>query len=67
MRRRLINAAIDLEKTNESPPGVQNPALYYKHGDQLLLEGSDSWTAHYAAKMKTDYDALACIVVTQPA
>jgi hypothetical protein len=63
----LINAARDLEKTNESPPGVQNPALYYKHGDQLLLEGNDSWTAHYAAKMKADYDALISILLEQPA
>jgi phenylpropionate dioxygenase-like ring-hydroxylating dioxygenase large terminal subunit len=61
MRRRLINAAKELEKTNEPPAGVQNSALYHKHGDQLLLERKDSWTAHYAAKMKTDYDALASI------
>jgi nitrite reductase/ring-hydroxylating ferredoxin subunit len=61
MRRRLINAAKELEKTNEPSVGVQNPALYRKHGDQLLLEEKDSWIARYAAKMKTDYDALASI------
>jgi len=49
MRRRLINAARGL-KTNKTPPGVENPALYQKHGDQLLLGENDSWSEHYAAR-----------------
>jgi hypothetical protein len=57
MRRRLINAAKDLE-TNQKPPGVENPACYHKHGDQLLLGEQDSWADHYASKMKLDYAAL---------
>jgi phenylpropionate dioxygenase-like ring-hydroxylating dioxygenase large terminal subunit len=57
MRRRLINAARELEK-NQIPPGVENPAHYHKHGDQLLLGEKDSWTGHYAAKMQLDYAAL---------
>jgi phenylpropionate dioxygenase-like ring-hydroxylating dioxygenase large terminal subunit len=57
MRRRLINAAKELEN-NELPPGVADPALYHKHGDQLLLEEKDSWAEHYTAKMKLDYAPL---------
>jgi len=62
MRRRLINAAKELEKNNEPPSDMQNSALYHKHGDQLLLEEKDLWIEHYAVKMKADYDALASIV-----
>ena len=62
MRRRLMNAAKELEKTSDPPSGVQSPTLYHKHGDQLLLEEKDLWTEHYAAKMRADYDALASIV-----
>lgn len=54
LRRRLLNAARDL-KRNKIPPGVQNPALYHKHGDQLLLNEKDSWVEHYLAKMQRDY------------
>jgi LigXa C-terminal domain like len=58
MRRRLMNAAKELERKHNFPPGIENPALYHKHGDQLLLGKKDSWPEHYAAKMKTDYAAL---------
>jgi len=54
MRRRLLNAARELER-NKIPPGVENPAVYHKHGDQLLLGKNDSWAEHYMAKMKQDY------------
>ena len=57
MRRRLIAAVKELEK-NKIPPGCDNPALYHIHGDQVLLGEKDSWTEHYAAKMKADYAAL---------
>jgi len=57
MRRRLIHAAKELA-ANKIPPGVEDPALYYKHGDQVLLGESDSWVEHYAAKMNQDYAAL---------
>jgi phthalate 4,5-dioxygenase oxygenase subunit len=57
LRRRLLNAARKLGE-NKIPPGVENPALYHKHGDQMLLEKKDSWTEHYAAKMKRDYAAF---------
>jgi phthalate 4,5-dioxygenase oxygenase subunit len=59
MRRRLMSAARELEKNHTVPPGLENPALYHKHGDQLLLEKNDSWPEHYAAKMKADFAALA--------
>ena len=58
LRRRLISAAKDLEKSRTTPPGVENPALYHKHGDQLLLEAHESWAEHYTAKMKADYAPL---------
>jgi len=54
MRRRLLNAARDMEK-NKLPPGTENPGLYHKHGDQLLLEAGAHWIEHYLAKMKQDY------------
>ena len=56
LRRRLLNAARELEK-NKIPPGAQNPALYHKHGDQMLLTAADSWVEHYEAKMRADYAA----------
>jgi phthalate 4,5-dioxygenase oxygenase subunit len=57
MRRKLLTAAKELEKKRRVPPGVENPALYHKHGDQVLLEATDSWVEHYAAKMSADYTA----------
>jgi len=57
LRRRLLNAARELEK-DKVPPGVQNPALYHKHGDQMLLAENDSWVEHYLAKMQRDYAPL---------
>ena len=56
LRRRLLNAARELEK-NKIPPGVENPALYHKHGDQLLLTAADPWVEKYEAKMRADYAA----------
>ena len=56
MRRRLFNAAGELEK-NKIPPGVQNPALYHKHGDQMLLTAADSWVENYEARMRAGYAA----------
>src|SRR5260221_290857 len=47
-----------LETKKKAEQGVENPALYQKHGDQLLLGENDSWSEHYAAKMKLDYAAL---------
>ena len=58
MRRRLAGAARDLAK-NKIPPGVETPALYHKHGDQVLLGETDSWEEHSAAKMRLDYAPLA--------
>ena len=40
MRRRLANAAKELAK-NKIPPGVEDPTLYHKHGDQVLLGEND--------------------------
>lgn len=57
MRRRLLNAAKALAKKTV-PPGVKSPALYHKHGDQMLLAAADSWVENYEAKMRTDYAAL---------
>jgi len=57
MRRRLINAARELE-AGQIPPGVGNPAQYHKHGDQLLLGENDRWIEHYEAKMKQDFIGL---------
>jgi phthalate 4,5-dioxygenase oxygenase subunit len=57
MRRRLAGAAKDLAK-NKIPPGVQNPAYYHKHGDQVVLGEKDSWVEHYQAKMQQDYAAF---------
>jgi phenylpropionate dioxygenase-like ring-hydroxylating dioxygenase large terminal subunit len=57
MRRKLIAAARELEKEQKIPPGVQEPELYHRHGDQMLLEAGDSWAEHYAAKMAADYRA----------
>lgn len=57
LRRRLMNAAKELHQHNQVPPGVEHPALYHKHGDQMLLEEKDSWRVHYAAKMKAEYAA----------
>ena len=62
MRRRLINASRQLQQNRQSPPGAEDATLYRKHGDQLLLNPSDSWTEHYAAKMAADFTSLA----TQP-
>jgi phenylpropionate dioxygenase-like ring-hydroxylating dioxygenase large terminal subunit len=59
MRRRLINAARQLQQNHQTPPGAENAALYRKHGDQLMLGPSDSWPEHYAAKMAADFNALA--------
>jgi len=56
MRRRLFNAAGELEK-NKIPPGVQNPALYHNHGDQMLLTAADSWVENYEARMRAGYAA----------
>ena len=58
MRRRLINAARGLAKDN-IPDGVENPALYHKHGDQVLLGENESWVEHYTAKMKQDFAPFA--------
>jgi len=57
MRRRLLNAARNLEK-NTTPPGVELPEFYQRHGDQLLLTQKDSWIEHYTARMEQDYAAL---------
>ena len=57
MRRRLAGAARELAE-NKIPPGVQNHALYHKHGDQVLVGEKDSWIEHYLAKMKQDYASL---------
>ena len=57
LRRRLIDAARQLQK-NQIPPGAQNPALYHKHGDQMLLAENESWVEHYLAKMQRDYAPL---------
>ena len=57
LRRRLINAARELE-THKVPPGVENPSFYHKHGDQLLLAETESWLGHYRAKMELDYAPL---------
>jgi phthalate 4,5-dioxygenase oxygenase subunit len=59
MRRRLMSAARQWQQNHQSPPGAENAALYRKHGDQLLLDPSDSWTEHYAAKMAADFATLA--------
>jgi hypothetical protein len=45
-------------KGGNLPPGVEDPALYHKHGDQMLLRESDSWIEHYAAKMQAAYLGL---------
>ena len=58
MRRRLVTAARQLQQRQESPPGVNNPSVYHKHGDQLLLAGEEDWAEHYEAKMKVSFDAL---------
>jgi hypothetical protein len=58
MRRRLVSAAKTLHERSQAPSGVEDPTLYHKHGDQMLLEEKDSWTEHYAAKMKRDYAAF---------
>ena len=52
MRRRLINAGKDLAN-DKIPPGVEEPALYRKHGDQALLGESDSWVDHYTALLRS--------------
>lgn len=57
MRRRLLHAARDLAK-DIAPAGAQDPGLYRKHGDQLLLGESESWVEHYLAKMASDYTPL---------
>jgi hypothetical protein len=57
MRRRLANAARGL-MNDKIPPGVENPASYHKHGDQVLLGDKDSWVEHYTAKMNQDYISL---------
>jgi phthalate 4,5-dioxygenase len=57
MRRRLAGAAKELAK-KQAPPGVENPSLYHKHGDQVLLDENDFWIEHYMAKMKQDYALL---------
>jgi len=36
---------------------VQNPALYHKHGDQMLLTAADSWVENYEARMRAGYAA----------
>jgi hypothetical protein len=53
-----MNATRELGEHKTLPPGVANPALYHKHGDQLLLGAGDSWSEQYTAKMKADYAAL---------
>jgi phenylpropionate dioxygenase-like ring-hydroxylating dioxygenase large terminal subunit len=58
MRRRLLDAAKGLAN-DVVPPGVEQPGVYRKHGDQLLLAESDSWVEHYLAKMAGDYAPLA--------
>jgi phthalate 4,5-dioxygenase len=55
MRRRLKAAANELRKSRKLPPGVQDPTLYHKHGDQMLLEGKDSWSELHAMKMRAEY------------
>lgn len=55
MRRRLMNAARELARDGKVPPGVRQPALFHKHGDQMLLTEQDSWVEHYLAKMETEY------------
>lgn len=57
MRRRLIHAAQQLA-ANHIPPGVEDPTLYCKHGDQMLIGENDSWVEQYTAKMNQDYAAL---------
>ncbi len=58
MRRRLTNAARQFMERQQTPPGVDQPALYHKHGDQLLLSNEDSWLERYETKMKADYDCI---------
>jgi phenylpropionate dioxygenase-like ring-hydroxylating dioxygenase large terminal subunit len=57
MRRRLMNAARQLQQT-QVPPGVENPVLYHKHGDQMLLAENESWIEHYEAGMKASYASV---------
>jgi hypothetical protein len=58
MRRKLLAATRELMNKQQPPPGVEDPSLYRRHGDQMLLEEADSWPEHYEAKMKADYSAL---------
>jgi phthalate 4,5-dioxygenase len=58
LRRRLMHAARQLQSNHQAPPGVEEPKLYRKHGDQLLLGANDAWPEHYAAKMEADFVAL---------
>ncbi|HWD91335.1 MAG TPA: Rieske 2Fe-2S domain-containing protein [Verrucomicrobiae bacterium] len=58
MRRRLLGAVNALNKDKKLPPEIAQPECYRKHGDQMLLNESDSWVEHYAGKMKADYAGL---------
>ncbi len=58
MRRRLIAAARQWQQQHTVPPGAENPAVYRKHGDQMLLAANEPWVGHYESKMKTDYAGI---------
>lgn len=55
MRRCLLKAAKALRAKGRVPPGVEDPRLYQRHGDQMLLAEGESWVDRYTAKMKSDY------------
>ena len=58
MRRRLLSAVAALNKDKKLPLEIKKPECYRQHGDQMLLNESDSWVEHYTGKMKADYAGL---------
>ena len=55
MRRRLLASARSWQQRRKKPPGVDDPTLYYRHGDQMLLSPGESWVEAYAEKMRSEY------------
>jgi phenylpropionate dioxygenase-like ring-hydroxylating dioxygenase large terminal subunit len=55
LRRKLVKAATDLRDHDAIPPGVEQPELFHRHGEQMLLHENDDWREVYSERMSRAY------------
>ncbi len=58
MRQCLLRSAEVLERQGRLPPGVEDPALYRGHGEQLLVPEGEDWKDGYRRLLEAHYAAI---------